>query len=88
MCFGGLYNGIDFVAIISFPSDYIRVFMDGGNVRTGRWWGERGRGRKKRRRTIRRSNNLFELSLHPATKYFPSLSNSTDVISPKQSASV
>jgi hypothetical protein len=49
---------------------------------------ERGRGRRTRRRTIRRSNNLFELSLHPANKYFPSLSNSTDVISPRQSASV
>jgi hypothetical protein len=55
------------------------------NVNIGKW---RGRGRKKRTRTIRRSNNLFELSLHPANKYFPSVSNSTDVISPKQSASV
>lgn len=44
--------------------------------------------KEEREHTIRRSNNLFELSLHPANMYFPSRSNSTDVISPKQSASV
>jgi hypothetical protein len=35
--------------------------------------------------TIRRSNNRFELSLQPARRYLPSRSNSTDVISPRQS---
>lgn len=33
-------------------------------------------------RTIRRSHNRFELSLHAASRYLPSVSNSTDVISP------
>jgi hypothetical protein len=32
--------------------------------------------------TILRSHSLFELSLHPAKRYLPSASNSTDVTSP------
>jgi hypothetical protein len=89
MCFGGLCIGIGFVAIISSPSDYKQGSPWTVECENREMGGrERGRGRKQRRRTIRRSNNLFELSLHPANKYFPSLSNSTDVISPKQSASV
>ena len=33
--------------------------------------------------TMRISYNRFELSLHPAKRYRPSMSNSTEVISPK-----
>jgi hypothetical protein len=89
MCFDGLCIGIGFVAIISSPSDNKPGSPWTVECENREMGGkERGRGRKRRTRTIRRSNNLFELSLHPANKYFPSLSNSTDVISPRQSASV